>query len=83
MNNYKYLGVELSKPGNFEKCKKNSFDKASKAITSPIQTARKKDLQLHVIFDLFNDLIISVLFYGCEVWGYENLDKVERYQMKF
>ena len=30
VNSFKYLGVELSKLGNFVKCKKNSFDKASK-----------------------------------------------------
>ena len=69
VDRFKYLGVKFSKLGNFAKCKKNPCDKASKAMSSPIQTARKKDL--HVILDLFDNMVISVLFYGCEVWGYE------------
>ena len=42
---YRYVGMEFSKLGNFAKCKKNSFDKASKAMFNLIQTGRKTNYQ--------------------------------------
>ena len=33
--------------------------------------------------DLFHKMILPILIYGCEVWGYANLEKVEIFFRKF
>ena len=35
------------------------------------------------MFNLFDALIIPILLYGSEVWGYENLVKIEVFYKKF
>ena len=37
------------------------------------------DLQI----ELFNKLVKPVLLYGCEVWGFGNIEIIERVQLKF
>ena len=34
-------------------------------------------------FDLFDKVVVPVLIYGSEVWGFENLDLIERFRLKF
>ena len=60
MNSFNHLGVKFSKLGLFAKCK-NSFDKASKAMFCLISTARKKDLLIHAILDLADNMAVPVL----------------------
>ena len=33
--------------------------------------------------DLFNKVVKPVLLYGCEIWGYGNLDILEQVQLRF
>ena len=33
--------------------------------------------------ELFNKLVKPVLLYGCEVWGFGNVEVIERVQLKF
>ena len=80
VNNFKYLGVKISILSYFAKCKKNSLEKVSKAMFSVMQSARKKDLPTHVMLDLFKKMVVPVLLHGCEVWGYENLDIIDKFQ---
>ena len=37
------------------------------------------DTQIH----LFNTMIVPVLTYGCEIWGYSNINQLERLQLRF
>lgn len=83
VNSFKHFGVKFSKLGNFAKCSKISCDKASKVMFSLLQTARKIDLQIHVTLNLFGKMVVPVLLYGCEACGYQNLDLVNKFQMKF
>jgi hypothetical protein len=34
-------------------------------------------------FDLFDKVVLPILLYGSEVWGFENLDIVERIHLNF
>ena len=67
VNSFKYLSVEFSKLVNFAKCKKDSFDRVSKAMFSLIQSAIKKDLPMHARLDLFGKMVVPVLLYRCDV----------------
>ena len=33
--------------------------------------------------ELFNKLVKPIILYGCEIWGFGNVDVIERVQLKF
>ena len=41
------------------------------------------DLPLECQLDHFDKVVAPVLSYGSEVWGFENLDLIERLHLKF
>ena len=44
---------------------------------------REFKLPLECHLDLFDKVVIPVLLYGSEVWGFENLDLIEHLHLKF
>ena len=34
-------------------------------------------------YDLFDKIVKPILLYGCEIWGFSNLDIIERVHLKF
>ena len=34
-------------------------------------------------FDLFDKMVMPVILYGCEIWGFKNLGTLERLHLKF
>ena len=48
-----------------------------------IRKSRLFNLPSNCQFDLFDKVVLPVLIYGCETWGYENLQVVERIHLKF
>ena len=58
----KYLGRLLSKTGSFIHPKKKS---------------RLFNLSLDCQLDLFDKILKPILLYGCEIWGFSNLDTIE------
>ena len=40
-------------------------------------------MPLDIQIDLFQKLVIPVLLYGCELYGYENIEIIERLQLKY
>ena len=83
VNEYKYLGIFLSRTGSYIKTKKHIADQANKALYSLLRKARTLNLPIDLQIDMFNKVIKPILLYGCEVWGYGNLDVIERVQLKF
>ena len=62
---------------------KDLINSASKAMFCLLKRARNIDLSLDVIIKAFDVMIQPILIYGCEVWGYENLNIVEKLHLKF
>ena len=83
VNEYKYLGIFLSRTGSFLKAKRHIADQATNALFSLLRKIRTLDLPIDMQVDLFNKLIKPILLYGCEIWGFGNLDIIERVQLKF
>ena len=65
------------------KLKKLLHDKASKAMYSLIQKGRRLKLPTDIMLKLFDSSVAPILLYGCEVWGYENTDIIEKVHTKF
>lgn len=83
VKNFKYLGVIFSSSGSFIQTKKYAAERATKAMYGIL----KKGNQLHLSLDdqlhLFDKIVVPILLYGCEVWGYSNVDIIERIHVKF
>lgn len=81
---FKYLGLYFSATGTF-----------SVNFTETVNTARRALFGLKKIFsknveivakmqlDLFNSMVLPILFYGCEVWGFSRADPIERFYLSF
>ncbi|MCG8046717.1 MAG: reverse transcriptase domain-containing protein [Candidatus Thiodiazotropha endolucinida] len=83
VNEYKYLGIFLSKSGKYLNAKKHVAEQANNAMFSLLRKSRSLNLPLSMQIDLFNKMIKPILLYGCEIWAVGNLDIIERVQLKF
>ena len=80
---YKYLGVIFSKSGSFLNAKKHIVEQAKKAMHLLFVRSNNLDLPIDLQIKLFDNTIVPILTYGCEVFGYENLDLLEGVHLEF
>jgi hypothetical protein len=83
VNEYKYLGLLFSRSGSFNKAKQEIAKQATIAMYSLIKKAKDLCLSIDLQIDLFSKIVKPILLYGCEIWGFGNLDVLERVQLKF
>ena len=50
---------------------------------SLLRRGRQLGLSFKTQADLFDQLVAPILMYGCEVWGYEDIEKIQVVQKKF
>ena len=63
---------------------KNSFMiKHRRPCTHTIQKGRRLKLPTDIMLKLFDSCVAPISLYGCEVWGYENTDIIEKVHTKF
>ena len=82
-NEYKYLGIVLSKSGSFLAAKKNIAEQANKALFSLMRKIRTLKLPIDIQLELFDKTIKPILLYGSEIWGFGNCEIIERVHLKF
>ena len=80
---YVYLGTTLNYNGRFNKAIDKQVKQAKRAMFALITKARRLCLPVDVICDLFDKTIMPILLYGCEVWGFSNLNDIELFYKKF
>ena len=80
---FNYLGIVFSRIGNFKACKKRIAEKARIAMYNVIKKGRTHNLSISCQLDLFDKLVKPILLYGCEIWGFENNEILEKVQLKF
>ena len=83
VDEFRYLGVIFNYNNRFDKCKRYLYDQAHKAMYSVIQKARKFLLPIDIMLELFDKLVIPIISYGAEVWGYSNTLIIEKLHLKF
>ena len=79
----KYNGLLLSKTGSFIHAKKDLIKRASKSMFALLKTSTLFNLSIDCQLDLFDKILKPILLYGCEIWGFSNLDTIERLHLKF
>ena len=45
--------------------------------------SRELNLSVDCQIDMFDNMVTPILLYGCEIWGFENLDIIEKIHLKF
>ena len=83
VDEFRYLGVIFRYNGSFQSSIRYNVTKANKALFSLYKTMIKYDLSVENTSQLYDRLILPILLYGCEVWGYENLVQIEVFHRKF
>ena len=83
VDSFKYLGVVFKFNGKFDLCKERLLNLGKKAMFNVIIKCRKFNLPVDLQLDLFDKMVIPILIYGCEVWGSENTDIIEKLHLKF
>ena len=78
-----YLGLLFSKTGSFIHAKKYLIKQASKSMFAVLKKYRLFNLSIDCQLDLFDKILKPILLYGCEIWGFSNLDRIERFHLKF
>ena len=83
VDEFKYLGVKLSYNGNFHTNIKDLKVQGNRALFSIVKTARRENLPVDIQFELFDRMVIPVILYGCEIWGYKKMIILEQLHLKF
>ena len=81
---YKYLGLMISSRNVWGKAVSTLADQARKAMSSIFRMIRNTcTLPFKEYFKLFDTMILPVLTYGAEIWGYRMYNVAERVQLKY
>ena len=75
---YHYLGVTFSSNGSFLNARKHIVEQANKAMHYLFTRINNTDLPLDLALKLFDHTVLPILTYGSEVFGFENIDILER-----
>jgi len=83
VDEYTYLGVVFTYNNKFKRTQKEQIAKARRAMYSLIVKSKKLRLPVDIQLELFDHLVMPILLYGCEIWGFENVKQIETLHMQF
>lgn len=82
-DNYKYLGTYLAQSGSFLTARKNLAEQARKALFLLYSRINNLNLTVDLQIKLFDRTVVSVMTYSCEIFGFENIQILERIHTEF
>ena len=74
---YLYLGIIFHQNCNFKSAIEKQISQGRKAMHAVLWKVKKLHVDFENALDLFEKVVIPVLLYGSEVWGYSNLEPLE------
>ena len=83
VDSYVYLGTTVQSNGKFTEAIEKQMNQAHRALFGLKSKKEKFNLPIDIVLDLFDKLILPILLYGCEIWGFETLDNIEIFYRKF
>jgi hypothetical protein len=75
---YHYLGLTFSASGSFLEARQHISQQANKAMHLLFTKPNNADLPPDLIIKLFDYTVMPILTYGSEIFGFENLDLLEK-----
>jgi hypothetical protein len=78
---YTYLGTCMNYNGNCVPNLKALSVLANKAMFAVLQ--KGKHLEIDTMLHLFDTMVMPILLYGSEIWGYCNIEIIERVHLRF
>ena len=83
VDSYVYLGTTFQSNGKFTEAITKQINQAHRALFVIKSKKEKFNLPIDIVLDLFDKMILPILLYGCEIWGFENIDSIEIFYRKF
>uniref|UniRef100_A0A0N7ZBB2 Reverse transcriptase domain-containing protein n=1 Tax=Scylla olivacea TaxID=85551 RepID=A0A0N7ZBB2_SCYOL len=83
ISEYKYLGVLFNYNGRFRNGQLDLKKRATRAMYSLIGKCRKHDLPVDLQLELFNTIVMPIMTYACEIWGYCIIREIKQLHMTF
>ena len=74
---YKYLGIIFSQSRSFLNARKHVVEQARKAMHLLFCRINNLYLPIDLQLLLFDQTIVHILTYGCEIFGFENIEMLE------
>ena len=78
-----YLGIRFHYNDSFKKAISKQVIQARKALYSMLVKAKRLQLSVDTQCHLFDHLVLPILLYGSEVWGFECIKQIEIFHRKF
>ena len=69
--------------GKYNETIQNQVLQAQRALFAIKSRKEKYDLPFDIVLDLFDKMILPILLYGCEIWGFEDIEHIEVFIEKF
>ena len=83
VESYVYLGTTISFNGKFNGAMEKQITQANRALFAIKSKKDKFNLPADIMLDLFDKMILPILLYGCEIWGFADLEPIELFFRKF
>ena len=83
VDDYVYLGITFNYNNRFKKAQTKQLNQARRAMYSLLTKSYSLDLPIDIMLELFDQLVIPVLLYGSEIWGFDVIRDLEVFHMKF
>jgi hypothetical protein len=80
---YTYLGVQFSWNGHFNKERQTLKVKACRAMFAILAKGRDLQPPIDIMLTIFDACVLPILVHGCEVWGHENVDILEKVHTEY
>ena len=83
VDSYKYLGLFFTKSRSFLTARKHLMEQAKKAMRMLLMRIKNLYLPVDLQLKLFDQTVLPILTYGCEVFGFENCGLLETVHTQF
>ena len=83
VRNFIYLGVNVSCNGIFFQAQKHLSEQASKALYALSNVLNDDVLLVKDKLKLFDSIILPILMYGSEIWGFCRSNDIEKVHLRF
>ena len=83
VDSYKYLGTFFAKSGSFLTARKHVAEQARKVLFLLYSRINNLNLPVDLQLKLFDHTVLPIMTYSCEVFGFENIQILERIHNEF